>query len=82
LCRREENFSFGPLPRALSYFASIFASFTRFAVVNLPFAPSFWLPDLSLQPPALSQDLIQISGTQFLIYGRNGMPRCFNSRRA
>jgi hypothetical protein len=50
LCLREENFGFGPLPRASSNFFSIFASLTRFAVVNL--APSShaalslcsWLP--------------------------------------
>ena len=43
LCRRDENFGVGPLPRALSNLASIFASFTLFAVVNLLLAPSFRL---------------------------------------
>jgi hypothetical protein len=61
LCRREENFGLGSLPRAKSNFFSIFASFTRFAVVNLPFTPGFRLGLSSQLSAVSSQNLIKAS---------------------
>jgi hypothetical protein len=53
LCLRDENFGLGSLPRAFSNFFSIFASFTRFAVVK--FAPNSWLSAFSRQLSANPQ---------------------------
>jgi hypothetical protein len=57
--------------RAVSNFFSIFASFTRFAVVMK-----------SLIKLLENSETLKLWNLESLPYARNGIPKCFNSSRA